>query len=91
MGGVFQQATSGVTETGKLLDIQLECIMLMHISLDASVYELGGMQYSTYGFQYQPGFDNAVSARFALGSRDIHTDHLHSTSAGLPMASSPGR
>lgn len=40
-GGVFQQATSGVTNTNQ------------------QAYELAGGVFSTYGFQYKPGFDGA--------------------------------
>lgn len=30
--------------------------------LDQEAYELTGNQYSIYGIQYKPGFDDAVSA-----------------------------
>ena len=34
--------------------------MLIVFSVDQEAYELTGNQYSVYGIQYQPGFDNAV-------------------------------
>ncbi|OBZ79711.1 Beta-glucan synthesis-associated protein SKN1 [Grifola frondosa] len=46
-GGVYQQATSVVTQT------------------DQTAYEFSGGQYSTYGIQYQPGFDGAYIAWIA--------------------------
>jgi len=49
MGGSFQQATSGVTETNQM------------------AYELTGNQYSVYGFQYKPGFDDAYIAWISDG------------------------
>lgn len=41
LGGVFQQATSGLSST------------------NSQCYELTGQCFSTYGFEYKPGFDDA--------------------------------
>jgi len=46
-GGVFQQASSGVTAT------------------DQTAYALSGMNWSVYGVQYVPGFDDAYVAWIA--------------------------
>ncbi|EJF66803.1 beta-glucan synthesis-associated protein [Dichomitus squalens] len=48
-GGVYQQATSVVTQTNQ------------------DAYEFSGQQYSTYGFQYKPGFGDAYISWIANG------------------------
>jgi hypothetical protein len=49
VGGVYQQTTSGVTET------------------DPNCYQLGDTAcFSVYGFEYKPGFDNAVRSTSRL-------------------------
>ncbi|KZT06001.1 glycoside hydrolase family 16 protein [Laetiporus sulphureus 93-53] len=58
-GGVFQEATSGLTNT------------------DQSAYQGNGGQYSTYGVQYQPGFDDAVSVGLANVGRTTEDLNHH--------------
>ena len=61
MGAVYQQASSVVTQTSmRPFSAQSYCRMLTVIYADQEAYELTGNQYSVYGIQYQPGFDNAV-------------------------------
>ncbi|KAF8222139.1 glycoside hydrolase family 16 protein, partial [Tricholoma matsutake] len=54
VGGAFQQATSGVTET----------ILLF---LDQDCYELQTACFSAYGFEYKSGFDNAYISWISEG------------------------
>lgn len=60
MGGAFQQATSGLSFTGKWSSWSHVEHSLTPCS-DQEAYELTGNQYSVYGVQYQPGFDSGVS------------------------------
>lgn len=61
-GGAYQQATSVVTQTSMFPVTWLQCLLtFIRVLLDPAAYEGTGNQYSLYGFQYQPGFDGAVS------------------------------
>ena len=46
-----------------------------------------GNQYSIYGIQYKPGFDDAVSLKAVSWRAAIHETFVASTLAGLRMAS----
>jgi beta-glucanase (GH16 family) len=72
IGGAFQQATSGVSETDQLC------------------YEGTGGCYSVYGFEYKPGFDDAVS--WFLGfSLCVYAKVCFSTLRGCRTARRRGR
>lgn len=63
-GGIYQQATSVITATSTFLMYDLKCCSLTSevFFLDQNCYEDGGTQcFGVYGFEYQPGFDGAVS------------------------------
>lgn len=59
VGSVFQQATSGITNTSKCLQKSSPAILLICL-LATEAYELSGAVPQVYGFQYLPGFDDAV-------------------------------
>ena len=56
--------------------------------VDPEAYELSGNQFAVYGFQYKPGFDDAVSA--LLISCELFLT-IHSTLVGSPTPSLSGR
>ena len=58
-GGVYQQATSIVTQTSacRPSDLQRE---FTEARADHACYELEAGCYAIYGFEYVPGFDDAV-------------------------------
>jgi hypothetical protein len=60
-GGVFQQATSGLTTTGKLRFLLSVVTPWLTSVPDQDCYELTTGCFSIYGIEYKPGFDNAVS------------------------------
>lgn len=58
LGGAFQQATSGVTETseGRSTVTRKQTLNVVFFMLqDQGCYELTHNCFSIYGFEYQPG------------------------------------
>lgn len=92
-GGVYQQATSVVSKTSMYLPFSPRIVrpadFVSFANADQEAYELTGFQYATYGFQYKPGFGDAVSLNHTSPrcSSDIHS----STSLGSMTENSPGR
>jgi hypothetical protein len=56
---------------------------------DQTAYELNGGAFSVYGFEYQPGTDNAV--RFLSHAEDLSDRVSGSTSLGYRTTSQLGR
>jgi len=59
-GGVFQQATSGVTETSKFYVHCWHSPFYIYIFKDQQCYELEQGCYSVYGFEYKPGMSFVI-------------------------------
>ena len=63
--------------------------MLTVFYADQEAYELTGNQYSVYGIQYQPGFDNAVRVSCHVDNTPCSNEYL-SISLGYQTTSLRG-
>lgn len=63
IGGVFQQATSGVTTTSKTTK-GFTVIVMLRLVIDQSCYTQNTGCFATYGYEYKPGYksDGGVSS-----------------------------
>jgi beta-glucanase (GH16 family) len=89
MGGVFQQATSGVTETSMFNDLLCKDRDSL-IFADQECYERTGGCSEIYGFEYKPGFDGAVSFPSFTRPGSLQLTMYISISLGYPLVSQPG-
>ena len=77
-GGAYQQATSVVTATSAC--ISRPCRMWRNwtqvkLRTEQTAYELNGGEFSTYGFQYKPGFGDAVSLHEPCRARSLRSSY----------------